>query len=41
MIANAGSKFDEQGNFKDEKAIEPIRLLLVKLVEWTRVLRSV
>lgn len=40
MIANAASKFDEQGNFIDEKAKELIRQLLTKLVEWTRVLRS-
>jgi chromate reductase len=40
MIANAASKFDEQGNFTDEKGKELIRLLLSKLVEWTRVLRS-
>ena len=40
MIANAASKFDEQGNFKDEKAIELIRQLLTKLAEWTRLLRA-
>ena len=36
MIANAASKFDEQGNFKDEEAKELIRVLLRRLVEWTR-----
>jgi chromate reductase len=41
MIANTGSKFDEQGNFRDEKGKELIRLLLIRLVEWTRVLRSI
>ncbi len=40
MIANAASKFDEQGNFKDEKAKELIGVLLTKLVEWTRLLRA-
>ncbi|SPF33907.1 conserved hypothetical protein [Syntrophobacter sp. SbD1] len=40
MIANAASKFDEQGNFMDEKAKDLIRLLLTRLVEWTRLLRS-
>jgi chromate reductase len=40
MIANAGEKFDEQGNFKDEKGKELVRLLLTKLVEWTRKLRA-
>lgn len=39
MIANAAEKFDEQGNFKDEKGKELVRLLLTKLVEWTRKLR--
>ncbi len=41
MIAYAASKFDEQGNFKDEKAKELIRLLLTRLAECTRVLGSV
>jgi hypothetical protein len=40
MIANAASKFDEQGNFRDEKAKEPIRQLLTRLTEWTRLLRA-
>jgi len=41
MIANTASKFDEQGNFRDEKGKELIWLLLVRLAEWTRVLRSI
>ncbi len=40
MIANAASKFDKQGNFMDETGKELIRQLLIKLVEWTRLLRS-
>ncbi len=40
MIANAVSKFDEQGNFMDENAKDLIRLLLTRLVDWTRLLRS-
>jgi chromate reductase len=40
MIANAASKFDEHGNFRDEKAKELIRELLTRLVEWTRLLRT-
>ncbi len=40
MIANAASKFDERGNFRDEKAKELIRQLLTGLVEWTRLLRA-
>ncbi|MGA2939447.1 MAG: hypothetical protein ABSF52_20435 [Syntrophobacteraceae bacterium] len=34
MIANAGSKFDEQGDLRDEKGEEVIRLFLIRLVEW-------
>ena len=33
-------KFDEPGNFRDEKAKELIRELLTRLVEWTRLLRA-
>ena len=39
MIANAASKFDEQGNFRDE-AKELIGVLLTRLVEWTRLFRA-
>ncbi len=40
MIANAASKFDEHGNYTDEKGQELIRQLLMRLVEWSRLLRS-
>jgi chromate reductase len=40
MIANAATKFDEHGNFRDEKARELIRELSTSLVEWTRLLRD-
>ena len=40
MIANAATKFDEHGNFRDEKAKELIRELSTSLVEWTRLLRD-
>jgi hypothetical protein len=40
MIPNAGSNFDKRGNFRDEKGKKPIRLLLIRLREWTRLLRS-
>ncbi len=41
MIPNAGSKFDKRGNFRDEKGKKLIRLLLIRLVEWARLLRSI
>ena len=36
MIANAGEKFDEQGNLTDEPTKEFIRQLLQNLVAWTQ-----
>ena len=36
MIANAGEKFDEQGNLTDETTKDFIRQLLENLVAWTR-----
>ncbi len=38
MVANAGSKFDEQGNYLDEKGKELISQLLTGLVKLTRLL---
>lgn len=36
MIANAASRFDEQGNLTDKDTRDRIRQLLEALVEWTR-----
>jgi chromate reductase, NAD(P)H dehydrogenase (quinone) len=36
MIADAGHRFDEQGNLTDERAKEAIRQLLAALVTWSR-----
>lgn len=36
MIGNAGEKFDENGNLKDETTKDFIRQLLQNLVDWTR-----
>jgi chromate reductase len=40
MVANAGSKFDERGNYLDEQGKKLIGQLLTELVRWTRLLRS-
>ena len=40
MIANAAGKFDNAGNYTDEKGKELIRQLLKKLVGWTRQLEK-
>jgi len=40
MIANAGQKFDAQGNLTDEGTKKQIRQLLGNLVEWTERLRA-
>ncbi|MGC1105628.1 MAG: NAD(P)H-dependent oxidoreductase [Candidatus Acidiferrales bacterium] len=40
MIANAGERFDEQGNLKDAKTKEMIQKMLQNLVQWTRRLEA-
>jgi chromate reductase len=40
MIANAATKFDNAGNYTDEKGKEMIRELLRRLVDWTHQLRK-
>ncbi|MGC9966845.1 MAG: NAD(P)H-dependent oxidoreductase [Syntrophobacteraceae bacterium] len=39
MVANATSKFDEQGNYLDEQGKQYISQLLKELVKWTKLLR--
>jgi hypothetical protein len=41
IIPSAGSKFDKQGSFRDEKGKKLIRLLLISLVVWARELLSI
>ncbi len=38
IVANASSKFDEHGNYLDDKGKEQIKQLLTGLVNWTRLL---
>jgi chromate reductase len=38
MVANAASKFDENGNYLDDKGKELISRLLTALAKWTRLL---
>ena len=40
MIAQAEDKFDNEGNLKDQIAIQKIRELLENLAEWTKSLRK-
>jgi len=40
LIANAGQKFDEQGNLTDETSKKLISQLLKALVDWTELLKS-
>jgi len=40
MIANAASRFDQNGNLTDEKTKEFIRQLIQSLVSWTRQLKA-
>jgi chromate reductase len=40
MIANAGERFDADGNLTDEPTKEYVGKLLAALVDWTRRLRT-
>jgi hypothetical protein len=40
MIANAGDRFDDQGNLTDDDTREHIKKLVEALAQWTRQLQK-